>query len=163
VLESYELAGIPALGDYSWQFRNVSSLTEKQAVTLLSFPETEHRRVVVIDVVANCRNNIMAEEGHKKGGVNVEINFQAESQNWEARCKGELEAPRKWAETWGELFVKEVPVEYEARVKYLQSELKKIPPERRSLPPKYGVGAPFPEVNTGADFKRKKLNFEPNT
>ena len=97
----------------------------------------------------------------KKEKVNVEINFHADAQNWEQRVKGELEAPHKWNETWGQLFVRDVPFEYGDRAKYLQEELKKIPPERRALPPKYGVGAPFPEVKTGIDNRRRKLNFEP--
>ena len=43
------------------------------------------------------------------------------------------------------------------RVKFLENELKTIPADRRKLPPKYGVGAPFKEIQAGQDHKRQKM------
>lgn len=98
----------------------------------------------------------------EKKEINLEINFHADAQNWEQRVKGELEAPHKWNETWGQLFTKGVPFDYNERAKHLEGELKKIPQEKKTLPPKYGVAEPFPEIKAGQDFRRKKLNFEGN-
>lgn len=95
----------------------------------------------------------------KKQEVNAEINFHAAAQNWEQRVRGELEAPHKWNETWGQLFSGGTPTTYPDRVRHLEEELKKIPPDRRQLPPKYGVGEPFQEIR-GQDFRRKKMFFE---
>ncbi len=101
----------------------------------------------------------MAVEKDKKD-IAIEINFHADAQNWEQRVKGELEAPHKWNETWGQLFSGGAPTSYPERTQYLQDELKNIPLERRKLPPKYGVGAPFVEIKAGQDFRRKKLFYE---
>ena len=86
-----------------------------------------------------------------------ESNPHADAQNWNQRVKGELEAPHTWNETWGQLFGKGVPLEYGDRAKYLEEELKKMPGGTK-LPPKYGVGAPFKEIE-GQDFRRKKLFY----
>jgi hypothetical protein len=94
----------------------------------------------------------MAEEKKLK-----QSNPEAEAKNWEQRLKTEQEAPHKWSEAWGSLFDNGVPHEYNKRVQYLESELKKVP---NSKPlPKYGVGQPFKEMGFG-DFKRKKLFYE---
>ena len=61
------------------------------------------------------------------------------------QIKGEIEAPQKWSENWGPYFKGEVPLEIGDRIKYFESELKKIP-ATSIHPPKYGVGEPFPEI-----------------
>jgi hypothetical protein len=55
-----------------------------------------------------------------------DVTLQSERQNWEQRILNEMESPHKWRETWGELFQSEVPFEYEAKIKYLEQELKKF-------------------------------------
>lgn len=81
------------------------------------------------------------------------VNPHAAAKNFEQTCKTESEVPHKWNETWGQLFFKGIPYEYEGRIKYLEEQLKNTTAAK--LPPKYGVGAPFKDI--GIDFKRKKM------
>jgi hypothetical protein len=92
----------------------------------------------------------MAEEKKAK-----DVNFHADAQNWEQRIKGEIEAPLKWNETWGELFNRGIPTEYGDRVRYLEEELAKLP-GGNDRPPKYGVAPPFKEM-TLKTYKRQKM------
>jgi hypothetical protein len=91
----------------------------------------------------------MAKEEAKK----KEVNPEAEAKNWEDRVRTELEAPHKWAESWGTLFDNGVPHQYDKKIEHLQSQLKSMP-NAQSLP-KYGVGKPFNEITLG-DHRRKK-------
>lgn len=84
-----------------------------------------------------------------------DVNPHADAQNWNQRVKGELEAPHTWNETWGQLFGRGIPLDYTERANYLEEQLKKMPGGTK-LPPKYGVGPPFKEIE-GQDFRRKKL------
>lgn len=93
----------------------------------------------------------------KKATNGRQSNPEAEAKNWEQRLHTELEAPHKWREAWGSLFDNGVPLEYNARIKYLEEELKKLPNERRL--PKYGLGQPIKEMGFG-DYRRKKMFYE---
>ena len=37
-----------------------------------------------------------------------------------------LSAPHKWNEAWADFFAKDVPVEYGARIKFLEEQLKRF-------------------------------------
>ena len=91
---------------------------------------------------------VMAEDKKKAS------NPEAEAKNWEQRVLTEQEAPHKWNEAWGSLFNNGVPHEYNARIKYLEEELKKMPGGKAL--PKYGVGEPIKEMGF-RDYRRKKM------
>jgi hypothetical protein len=55
----------------------------------------------------------------------LDKSFVSEQQNWEQRVNSELESAKKWNENWGVLFSRGIPNDYEARIKYLEEELKK--------------------------------------
>eukprot|EP01038_Epipyxis_sp_PR26KG_P010673 gene10673-14333_t len=89
-----------------------------------------------------------------------QINPLAEAKNWEQRLQTEAEAPHKWNESWGEMFDNGVPHEYADRIKHFEEKLKKLPPAK--LPPKYGVGEAFKEIQvSGHDHRRKKFEANP--
>ena len=55
-----------------------------------------------------------------------ERNFIADQQNWEQRIKSELDSANKWNENWGVLYVRDIPTDYEGKVKYLEDKLKRL-------------------------------------
>lgn len=98
----------------------------------------------------------MAEETKKKVS-----NPLADAKNWEQRLITEQEAPHKWNEAWGELFDNGVPHEYSKRIKYLEEQLKTVPPLKPL--PKYGLGSGFKEIGIGGQDCRKKKLFYKDT
>mmetsp|Transcript_4631 Transcript_4631/g.5068 ORF Transcript_4631/g.5068 Transcript_4631/m.5068 type:complete len:101 (-) Transcript_4631:80-382(-) len=92
----------------------------------------------------------MAAEGEKK----KEVNPEADAKNWEDRVRTEIEAPKKWVETWGECFENEVPLDQKKRLEYLENQLRTQPPLQHI--PKYGVGKPFKDVLLH-DYRLKRM------
>lgn len=81
-------------------------------------------------------------------------NPTAESQNWELRVRTELESPGKWNEDWGQLFPGETPNELQARVEFLEKQLK-APSETL---PRSSIGFYKPLKDVGKkDHRRKKM------
>ena len=68
------------------------------------------------------------------------------------------EAPHKWAESWGDYFKRDEPLEYPDKIKYLEDKIKEFPAHAKSRP-KYGTGPAFKELCP--DFKRKKMFGQP--
>lgn len=92
--------------------------------------------------------------GDKEDGGKVR-NANNDAANWECRVRNELESSHKWNADWGEMYSNGIPFDYEGRIKYLEKELAKCPPQASQMP-KYGVGEKFQEYGVKS-YKRKKL------
>lgn len=91
-------------------------------------------------------------DAENKGKVR---NANNDAANWEARVRNELESSHKWNADWGEMYSNGIPFDYDGRIKYLEGELSKCPPQAGQVP-KYGVGEKFTEYGVKS-YKRKKL------
>lgn len=92
-----------------------------------------------------------------------ERNIVAEQQNWNQRVRTELDSARIWNECWGQLYCKDVPADYEERIKYLQAQVASLPGQSlQSVMRSTHTGAPpFQEILTVPKHKKIDDLFEP--
>mmetsp|Transcript_25153 Transcript_25153/g.25352 ORF Transcript_25153/g.25352 Transcript_25153/m.25352 type:complete len:101 (-) Transcript_25153:154-456(-) len=86
-----------------------------------------------------------------------ERNFVAEQHNWEQRVKAELESATKWNENWGVLYTRDIPNDYDGRIKYLEDQIKSKKQTTKNEVLRGGLGY---KENSQINYRRKKLDFE---
>ena len=77
-----------------------------------------------------------SKDNETKSKSSVPRDLVAEQRNWEQRILNEYDSPHKWNETWGKIFEKEIPFEYDQKILYLEKQLEKFQNKDSIHPPK---------------------------